>query len=213
MRTTLTATALMALALGACRAPVVETGPAAPWPVVQPAPPPTADAVPAGTVLNLRLNQTLSTRHSRVGDRFTMTLLEPLVAQDGRVAIPAGAVVSGVVTGVSPGRHAAEPAAIRLNFDRLTVNARTYPFQAEVVDTEARAVHDQRQIAERAAIGAVIGAGLGAVIGGSLRDILIGGALGAGAGTIISLGWGDVAAEIPANTRVLVRTTQHLALR
>jgi hypothetical protein len=63
-------------------------------------------------------------------------------------------------------------------------------------------------------VGAAAGAVLGAIIGdGDLRDILVGGALGAGAGTIISLGRGDIAHELPAGTHMLLQTTDRVELR
>ncbi|MFW6040076.1 MAG: YMGG-like glycine zipper-containing protein, partial [Gemmatimonadota bacterium] len=71
---------------------------------------------------------------------------------------------------------------------------------------------DTRQLAERAAIGAAAGAALGAIIGGDLEDILVGGALGAGAGTVISLGLGRVDAELPRGTEMRLRTTREIRL-
>jgi hypothetical protein len=211
MRSNLITPAALLLLLGACATPVVQTGPQS---GVQPGPPlASANLVPAGTVLNLQLNQPLSTATNQVGDRFTATVVEPLVAADGRVAIPSGATVTGVVTGLSTGRQAIEPAAIRLDFERIAFLNASYPFEAEIVETDARTVHRQRQLLEHAAVGAALGAVIGGVVGGGLREALIGGALGAGAGTIISLGWGEVDAELPAQTTMTVRTTQAVSLR
>jgi hypothetical protein len=52
----------------------------------------------------------------------------------------------------------------------------------------------------------------GLIIDGGLAGTLLGGALGAGAGTIISLGTGDVDATIPAGHTMTIRTTDRLAL-
>jgi hypothetical protein len=55
---------------------------------------------------------------------------------------------------------------------------------------------------------------LGAVLsGGELNKILLGGALGAAAGTVISLGMGDTEAVLPAGTRMTLQTTQTVSLR
>src|SRR6202011_6033343 len=53
--------------------------------------------VPAGTPLNIRLNQHISVKTSRAGDQFTGTVVNPVVV-NGNVAIPDGSRVTGVVT-------------------------------------------------------------------------------------------------------------------
>jgi hypothetical protein len=208
-KSSLSAVAL-AMALAACQpAELIQ-----PTPAVQPAPPPpTADAMPVGTVFNVQLDKRLSATQSTVGDRFTATVRQPLIAANGHVAVPVGAQVHGVVTGVQP-HSGGEPAAIRVNFERLTFDGRSVAFNADVVDTSARVEQDRLGTAARGAIvGATAGAVLGAVIGGDLRDILIGGAIGAGAGTILSLGLGQVEPTLPEGTVLSLRTNQHVALR
>jgi len=207
MRYSLTIPAAMLLALGACRGAIVET---APSPGVQPAPP-TADMLPAGSQMRVNINQALSTETSRVGDRFTATVTQPIVAQNGQTVIPAGAVVHGSVTGLAQGRRLGDQAAIRVNFDQITFGNQTYPFSADVIEADVQATG--QPVGQHAAIGAAAGAVLGAVIGGGLRDILIGGALGAGAGTVISLGLGDVDARLPAGTPMTLQTTSHVYIR
>ena len=102
-----------------------------------------------------------------------------------------------------------------MNFESISWNGRSYPFSAEVtnvdIDLEDRA--NIPGVAKKAGIGAAAGAVLGAVIGGDLKDILIGGALGAGVGTVISLGMGDVEAALPESADLTLRTTQRIALR
>lgn len=196
-------------ALGACRSAEIEPGP-----TVQPAPLPSANAIPRGTVLNVRLNETLSTDRSSVGERFTATVITPLETTGGRTVVPVGSIVSGVVTGVDPSTRRGDVAAIRVNFDRLQIGNRTYPFTADVIDTEPRLTNDESRILERAGIGAAAGAVLGAIVtGGELEGILIGGALGAGAGTIISLGVGDVDPELDKGSVLTLRTTSNVQLR
>ena len=61
----------------------------------------------------------------------------------------------------------------------------------------------------KAGIGAAAGAALcGILSGGDLDKILIGGALGAAAGTVISLGMGDVEGVLPAGTTMKLQTTR-----
>jgi hypothetical protein len=201
----------LAVAAGACRPAVVETGPA-PAPAAQPAPL-DASAIPMGTLLETRLNHTLGTEQSAVGDRFTVTTTHALVARTGELVVPEGAVLTGVVTALQPSRTAGDPALIRVDFESIQVQGRTLPVAAEVVDTDARLRHTTDP-ARAGVTGAVAGAVLGAVLrGATLENIAVGAAVGAAAGTVISLGLGDVAAEIPAGSSMTVRVNQPVPLR
>ena len=179
-------------------------------PIQQPA---TADVVPEGTVMDLRLNDRLGTEISRVGEAFTATLADPVTAETGRVAIPAGATVYGTVTGIDGSEGVGDQAAIRLDFDRLEANGQGYDFSAEIVETGVETDRDDDIIGEETAIGAGAGAALGLILEGDLLAALLGGALGAGAGTAISLGTGDVDAVLPSGTMMTVQTEQRIALR
>jgi len=54
---------------------------------------------------------------------------------------------------------------------------------------------------------------LGAVIGGGdVSKILGGAAIGAAAGTVISLGTGEVEAVLPAGSKMTLQTTQQVTL-
>src|SRR5690606_1238130 len=99
--------------------------------------PPTAAHLPVGVPITGRLDQSLSTTSSKVGDQFTVTVTKPVVARNGETAIPAGSTVHGTVTEVAS-RHAGDVAYVRLRFDRITVNGRSYPFAADVVATEVQ---------------------------------------------------------------------------
>src|SRR5690606_17614263 len=95
-----------------------------------------ASYLPAGTDLVVELTQTLSTDDSRVGDRFTATVKEPLVARNGEIVVPRGAVVTGVVTGLDPSDRIGDQAAIRLAFESLTIGNQVYPLRAAIVETD-----------------------------------------------------------------------------
>jgi hypothetical protein len=186
-------------------------------PMPQPAPPPPdASHIPTGTHLNVTLEQELNTTTTRVGDSFIVVVNEPLVAANGQTVVPANTRVQGMVTGVAqPGGR--DPAALRLQFLRIELDDTWRPFTAEIAGThvpmEAHADHAQH--ARAAATGAVAGAVLGGIIsGGRLRDTLVGAALGAGAGTIISLGIGTPdEAVLPAGTHMTLRTGERIDVR
>lgn len=196
-----------------CAAVPVDPAPAVD---AQPAPPPAdARAVPRGTVLNVRLDQELNTTTTRVGDNFTVTVQEPLVAVNGQIVVPEGTTISGMVTGVGATDQPNEQAAIRLNFLRINLDEVWHPISANIVGTQIPAgarVSDQA-VVRGAVVGAAAGAVLGTIITGDLRDAVIGAVLGAGAGTIISLGMGDVEPVLPEGTQLQIQTLDRIELR
>jgi len=201
------------IVLAACaRSPRVET---ANGEVATPVTPANARTLPAGAMMDLTLDQQLGTKTSHTGDQFSATVATAVIAQNGRTAIPSGARVWGHVSGVTAANNATETAALVLDFDSLTFGARTYPYKANIVATNLqRQGASTSETVKSAAIGAAAGAVLGAVLSGADRDkILLGGGLGAVAGTAISLGKGGENAVLPAGSHLSVQTTQTVALR
>jgi YmgG-like glycine-zipper protein len=199
-------------AAAACAHPQVQT---ANGEISTPVSPANARVIPTGTPLDLSLDEQLGTQTSHTGDRFSATVVNPLIAQNGRTAIPAGAKVWGHVTGVTPSKNATQAAALVLDFDSLTFNGRSYPFDANITDTNLQTKGPSTsQTLKNAAIGAAAGAALGAILSGAERDkILVGAGLGAVAGTAISLGTQGENGVLPAGSRLTVHTTQTVALR
>jgi hypothetical protein len=201
------------IVLAACaRSPRVET---ANGEVATPVTPANARTLPAGAMMDLTLDQQLGTKTSHTGDQFSATVATAVIAQNGRTAIPSGARVWGHVSGVTAANNATETAALVLDFDSLTFGARTYPYKANIVATNLQKQGaSTSETVKSAAIGAAAGAVLGAVLSGADRDkILLGGGLGAVAGTAISLGKGGENAVLPAGSHLSVQTTQTVALR
>jgi Zn-dependent protease with chaperone function len=79
--------------------------------------------VPAGTVLMVGFKETLSSASSRAGDLFTAEVLEP-VRVTGRVAIPAGSVISGRLLSARPApRFGSRRAQLDLEFTSLRIGS------------------------------------------------------------------------------------------
>jgi hypothetical protein len=154
--------------------------------------------IPDGTVVKARLSQQLSTATSRVGTSFLAEVTEP-VMKDGRVIIPAGALLDGRITMVRGGGRIGGPAAIRLDPRNVTLaDGSHYVLRARVIDTDRLAelrVDDEGTIVRRdwnkkalAALALTTGgsATAGAMIGG-VPGALIGAGIGAGAGGVVML--------------------------
>lgn len=207
------AAVLLVVAAGACyRTPQVETSSGE----VVSTMPATANRIPVGTMMNARLNQTLGTRSNRVGDRFTATITEPVLTRNDEIVVPSGATVTGHVTGLHEATIDGSGAVIRLAFDDLMIDGRRYPFDAAIssVDASGQSTGSTSSTVRSAATGAAAGAVLGAIIsGGDLDKIITGGLLGAAAGTVISLGRGDVESVLREGSTLRIRSTQNVVLR
>ena len=212
MRKTAAIVLTLAASLGACsRATTVESSGgevATPTPV-------SANSLPTGSVLTVSLDQQVGTKTSKVGDTFSATVADAIVASNGQTVVPAGAKVYGKVTGLQDSNNAGQKAAIRLDFERININGVERPFEANITTTQLKTEGEdsKNETLKKAGIGAAAGAVLGAVLGGGdVSKILGGAAIGAAAGTVISLGTGEVDAVLPAGSKMTLQTTQQVTL-
>lgn len=173
-------------------------------------------SLPSGSTIDIRLDQELGTKSSKVGDTFTATVTTAVMAQNGATVVPVGSKVYGKVTGLDNSDRVGDAAAIKVDFERLEVGGTSHQLAAKVTATnlETRGADTRNETLKKAGIGAAAGAVLGGILsGGDLDKILIGGAIGAAAGTVISLGMGDVEGVLPAGTTMKLQTTRTVALR
>ena len=149
--------------------------------------------LPQNQYFRLRMNQTLNSGTSRVGDRFQATVVTPVYAS-GVEVVPAGSIVEGRVISVSPARTRGREGQMAVQFDSVIVPDGTN-HQLEGALTELQDSHAGKVDAENEVSGnssdkrnvAYVGGGTvgGAVIGGA-----IGGGKGAGIGALIGAGAG-----------------------
>jgi hypothetical protein len=162
--------------------------------------------VPTGTEFDVRLQNALDSGTAQVEDRFEATTLSDVVA-DGRVAIPAGAVVRGVVTAVEPATRTNRTAKMTVSFDQVTINGRAYPIRGTV--TEAIEGEGIKGDLPKAGAGAAVGGLLGAVLGGAKGAVL--GAVIGGGGTIAATEGKQV--ELPQGATLRVRLDSPLDVK
>jgi hypothetical protein len=154
--------------------------------------------VPVGTEIDVRLTDSLDSGKAMVEDRFEGTTVADLQV-DGRVVIPAGSVVRGVVTAVSPATRTNRTARLTVSFDQVTVNGQPHPIRGTVTE----AIEGSGIKGEVGRLGA--GAGAGALIGGLLGGVkgaLVGVAIG-GAGTLAATEGKEV--RVPQGSILRVR--------
>ena len=179
-------------------------------------------SLPAGTVVKVKLQKTLSTFSSKGGDPFTGRVTEPVVL-GGKTVIPTGATVEGRVTKVNEPRRIAGKPTIGLFPETVVLpNGERYMLNAPVIDTSLRngtdvdeegqfkgTGHDGKDLTE---IG--MGTGGGMLVGGLIsggKGTLIGGAIGATATVAHWLGR-KRSATLPAGTELVMELSRPMAM-
>ena len=163
--------------------------------------------IPVGTEFDVRLQNSLSSATAQVEDRFEATTAVDLRDERGRVIVPAGSTMRGVISSVQKATRTQRTGKLTVAFDRVTIDGRSYPMRATV--TQALESEGIRGEAGKIGIGAGAGAVIGAILGGAkgaLAGILIG-----GGGTIAATEGKDV--ELPAGTMLRVRLDSPIQLR
>jgi hypothetical protein len=180
-------------------------------PRIRRAAPRVAPLVPIGTDLKIRINDTLSSKTSRAGDKFTATVMDPVRFNEATVR---GHIRSIVKSGRVKGRT-----TMNLTFDSITVpDGRTGVLHGLVTkmygskarsDEEGGVQSESRgdQTLKRGGIGATAGAIIGAIAGGgkgAAIGLIVGGA--AGAGSVAMSGGKEL--KIESGTEMLVHVTR-----
>jgi len=162
--------------------------------------------VPAGTVLPVRINQTLASDMSRSGETFQGQIAKP-VAVNGSIAIPSGAAVTGKIVQVDNAGHFKGRSAVVIQVTGISYNGQSYPVASNDYTSvsAARGKRSAEMIGGGAGVGALIGA-----IAGHGKGALIGAAAGAGAGTAAQALTHPPVAKIPAETVVNFRLASPL---
>ena len=171
-----------------------------------------APLVPVGTDLKVRINDTLSTKDSRIGDRFTATVIDPSRFDEAKLN---GHISSIQKSGKIKGRT-----SMNLAFDSVTMSdgrhallhgyvTRVYGEGSGRADNEGGVESSSRtkQTVKRAGIGATVGAIVGGIAGGgkgAAIGLIIGGAGGAGSLAV----QGSKELRIESGTEMLVHVTR-----
>jgi hypothetical protein len=157
--------------------------------------------VPAGTVLTVRLGQTVGSKISSAGQTFTATLASPVVV-DGKTAIPSGASASGTVVDAKPLGRFKGGASLQLRLTSIAIGG------AEQSISTSSVVRIEKGKGKRTAVMAGGGAGLGALIGG-----LAGGGKGAAIGALAGGGAGAGGAAFTGNKDVVLPAESALSFK
>src|SRR6266508_6196342 len=170
-----------------------------------------APLVPIGTNLKVRLNDTLSSKDSRAGDKFTATAIDPVRFNEATVR---GHIRSIVKSGRVQGRT-----TMSLAFDSITLSDERHGvlhgYVTKVYGSGNRADEEGgvqsesrgKQTLKRSGIGATAGAIIGGIAGGgkgAAIGLILGGAGGAGSLAIN----GSKELRLESGTEMLVYVTR-----
>lgn len=161
-------------------------------PAAEPTPDPEVPAAPATLASGLAIpTVTLDSVHSRynkVGDPVRVRVGADIVAEDGRVVIPAGSVVTLAIVEIAPGANKGETGTLVLAARSVRIDGTSYPITARATDFEyemrGRGVTGT-EVAKTGA-GAVAGGIIGRVVGGNKTGTIVGAAAGAAAGAAVA---------------------------
>lgn len=185
---------------------------APPVTIEEPAPPPPPPApefvelqIPADSVLGLQVERTVTSDLARVEDKVSARVTRD-VRVGNRVAIPAGAIVSGSVTEVDRGGKMKGKARLAVRFHTVTLaDGSQMSIRTDAVVREGQS--PSGETAAKVGGAAIGGAILGAILGGG-KGAAIGAGVGAAGGTAAAMTNDRNPATLPAGTNVTVRVQQ-----
>ena len=146
--------------------------------VERPVEPPRQVTVPSGTLVAVRMIDSVDSETSQLGETFKGSL-DAAIVIDGETIFPEGSDVIVKLASVQSAGRVRGTSELQLQLDRIFLGRKSYLVESnKYVSTGAS---QGARTAKTATIGAAIGAAIGAIKGGG-KGAVIGGATGAGAG-------------------------------
>ncbi len=182
--------------------------------------------IATGTEIHATLDSRLSSDTSKVGDRFTATVNEPVRTADGNVAIPAGSKIQGEVTEVEQGKTVAVlrgRAKMNMRFNAVQLpSGGAFPITATLTSvhttsggTKASTTGNEGEVsgsktgtstAKDIGIGAGAGTLAGLIFGSAMKGLVIGAI--AGGGYVLATSGKKV--DMPQQTGLVLRVDNNV---
>jgi hypothetical protein len=166
-----------------------------------------------GDEMRIRLNKTLTSKYSGVGDKFTAAVVDPGPFNRAKIF--------GHIQSIQQSGRFEGATEMYLSFDRIKLrNGESYPISAEIirlydvpsgeqVDAEGAIETSGRgpQILKRTGVGALAGGIFGAILGGG-KGAAIGSLVGGGAGAATTAGKGSKELVLDQGVEMLIRVSR-----
>ncbi|MEO6817952.1 MAG: BON domain-containing protein [Edaphobacter sp.] len=196
---------------GSYRRPYNPYGQAPPQPYARPYPAQVggeAVVVPSGSLIRVRINEGMDSKHTAPGTVFDGVVINDVVAGNA-VAIPRGTSVLGKVVDVHNAGSFKGKGELTLQLNQITLGGQTYPI---VSDTWSHLGADKtgQTVGNAVGLGA-FGAFIGAVAGGG-PGALIGAGVGGAAGAGVSAASGRGEATVPSEAILNFHLAQQVPL-
>ena len=165
--------------------------------------------VPAGTIVHVRMIDSINSYDNRAGQIFRGSLNSP-IRVGNRIVAPRGATVYvRLVEARSAGRIKGR-SELRVRLVRIHVGNEAYTVQSSVVGVRGKS--EGKKTGKNAGIGALVGGGLGAIFGGG-TGAAVGAGLGAGTGVAVNAAHEGEQVMIGSESLLEFRLTAPLHLR
>ena len=150
-------------------------------------------SVKANHVMRVRLNQAIGSETSRIGDKFTATLVDPVYSSGGLLLAPQGSTIVGKVTQIQRAQKGGKPGTMDVQFVSIRLpNGKHFPINGSLTELSTKSGQSDNEgtvsankTSHRKAKfiggGAAGGALIGAIAGGG-KGLAIGAGVGALAG-------------------------------
>jgi hypothetical protein len=159
--------------------------------------------IPAGTMIAVRLNDTLASNVSQSGQSFTAIVMDPIQVGD-KTVIAKGATATGTVVDAQPLGRFEGGARLQLRLDSVDANGHTAQIQTATIDRSE--LGKGKRTATMIGGGAAAGAVIGALAGGG-KGAAIGAGAGAAAGTGGAALTGNKNVVLPVETALSFKLT------
>jgi hypothetical protein len=156
-----------------------------------------AVTVPAGTVVTVRMIDSIDADITGAGERFRASIDDP-ISVDGRIVIPRGADATVQVMRVEQSGTIRGSDEVALKLYDITVNGQAYELATNYAEIKGEGKGGKT--GRNAAIGGVGGAIIGGIIGGG-KGAAIGAGAGAGTGVAVAAARGTKL-KIPSESRL-----------
>ncbi len=161
-------------------------------------PPPATVEVPSGTVITVRMIDSVDSSVNRAGEEFAASLEAPVVVGD-KVVIQRGADARVRLNKVASAGHVQGRSELQLELVSITANGTTYNVTSGYYEQHGGS--RGKRTAATVGGGAGLGALIGAIAGGG-KGAAIGAGIGAGAGGVATAATKGQQVKVPSETKL-----------